>query len=463
MWGPCVRVVINRAPVQQEQSALLPQRIFSSLKTERHNSRRLSSPGLFPAAPLNPFQKESRRPIGSHCSSIVGTIHCFLPFSTKSVWDKMVVRGWTRGHSHGCSRTVHCFVVLLFSICAVPGNVVAFSLQQRTMDRVNLFTLYQATRRTQPAPFLIATPSKSQAAISSQRSILSFSNPTNRLSQQHVLRSIVRYRRKGNRFHSSLRHASESFVSATTWTIGKWSSALPSPAVDVSVLLATAQSLAQTTIELMQDVAVTSVRQFWYLVPSGLCFVPLYTWAAWQALPVTPAVWKLVNMDFVWRTGAGAMSVVTAFLASNACYFLAAAYLLQKGGVLPVPSFLMAASDTKPATTIAPSLGWWVLSAGCMSTLFHTVQAVGDYRIAEALCYLDHGVAGTAVLFYLYTCGRPSGRALLCGGAGLITLAFPAAAWCPPAYTWLHALWHALSALAAVWWACDAPTAPRSM
>jgi hypothetical protein len=378
-----------------------------------------------------------------------------------------------RGYSDGakCSHAtavVTCFLVLLGRWA---GDVAAFALPPapsllpsgRTMDRGNAFTLYQATRRTQPAPFLIATPT----TTSPQRTLLSLSHPTARLSQQQVLRRIVRYRKKGNRFHASLRHASESLVSAATSTIGKWSSALPSSAgVDVTVLRATAQTLAQTTertVELMQDAAMTSVRNFWYLVPSGLCFVPLYTWAAWQALPVTPAVWKLVNMDFVWRTGAGALSVVAAFLASNACYFLAAAYLLQKGGVLPVPPFISTTgSDSKPTTIVPPSLGWWVLSAGCMSTLFHTVQAVGDYRVAEALCYLDHGVAGTAVLFYLYTCGRPSGRALLCGGAGLITLAFPAAALCPPAYTWLHSLWHALSALAAVLWAVDAAQVPRA-
>lgn len=288
-----------------------------------------------------------------------------------------------------------------------------------------------------------------------------------RLSQQQVLRKILRYRKKGNRWQVSLRNASESWVAATTSTIGQWTSVIPSAAaaIDVSMLLlSTAQTLAQTTertVELVQDAAVTSVRNFWYLVPSSLCFVPLYTWAAWQALPVTPAVWKLVNMDFVWHA-ADALSIVTAFLASNACYFLAAAYLLQRGGVFGSAPMLLpfmkqdTHSKHPTASTIPPSLGWWLLSAGCMSTLFHTVQAVGDYRVAEALCYLDHGVAGTAVLYYGDRCGRPSGRALLCGVAGLITLAFPAAALCPPAYTWLHSLWHALSAVTAVLWACDA-------
>ena len=102
------------------------------------------------------------------------------------------------------------------------------------------------------------------------------------------------------------------------------------------------------------------------------------------------------------------------------------------------------------------SLGYWVLAAGIMSTIFHTVQACGNYRIAEALCYLDHGIAGTAICHFYNRCGTPSLRTILCGIIAFITLAFPITSIHLPSYTTLHSLWHTLAAVTAVLWAYDA-------
>jgi hypothetical protein len=371
--------------------------------------------------------------------------------------------------------------------------------------------VYPVTRRTQqPSKYVVVTAPNTPS--SPKRSIWNIADLTTRprtksssqqrLQQQRILRRIVRNRRKRSGWPASVvRNASATVWSASNNSISRLCSlssslVLPSAVslwdsgwgsskamalwiphtLDMSVVHATAQSVRKTTeetVERIHTVAYTSAVNFWYMIPSALCFVPLYTWAFWQTTPVTPTVWKLVNMDFVWRTAPcaqWAMSIVTAFLASNASYFVASAYLLHKSGIFrtqhgaPVTTRVVStgsvtASDYFDQRTtsnkIPASLGWWILSAGCMSTLFHTVQAIGDYSIAEALCYLDHGVAGTAVLYYWFSCGRPSIRTIVCGVAGVMALAFPAASVCPPAYTLLHSLWHALSALAAVLWAYD--------
>ena len=223
----------------------------------------------------------------------------------------------------------------------------------------------------------------------------------------------------------------------------------------------------------------TCILPCWYLLPSLLCFVPIFTWAVWQTIPVTPDVWKLVNMDFIWwyyTHQHEALSVIGTFLASNASFFGAAFYLLHQSHrrlCHPVenmsPTTSPITSPTKPTVTatatglyhprpkiIPSSLGYWVLAAGIMSTIFHTVQACGNYRIAEALCYLDHGIAGTAVCHFYSQCGAPSLRTLLCGIVALVTLAFPITSIHLPSYTTLHSIWHALAAVTAVLWASDA-------
>jgi hypothetical protein len=235
------------------------------------------------------------------------------------------------------------------------------------------------------------------------------------------------------------------------------------------------------------DILYTCIIPFWYLLPSILCFVPIYTLTVWQTIPVTPDVWKLVNMDFIWwyyTHKPHAISVIFTFLASNASFFMAALFLLKQSNPVVTtitPQQIQKTSSSTSSTVsstataiaaatavlnrgkaIPSSLGYWVLAAGIMSTIFHTVQACGNYRIAEALCYLDHGIAGTAICHFYNRCGTPSLRTILCGIIAFITLAFPITSIHLPSYTTLHSLWHTLAAATAVLWAYDATHAPSS-
>lgn len=181
----------------------------------------------------------------------------------------------------------------------------------------------------------------------------------------------------------------------------------------------------QEVLERCTGLACSMAKNFWWSLPLLLCVVPLYTLIVLQTLPTTPVFWKLVRIE-QWLT-----SVVAAFLASNASYYLAAAYL-----------HLLYAQQHKT--------GFWILAAGTISTIFHTVQAAGYYHTAEALCYLDHGVAGTAILYFFHVCGNPSRRAWGLGVSGLVALACPGYM-----YPFWHSLWHVLSAATAVVWVHD--------
>lgn len=278
---------------------------------------------------------------------------------------------------------------------------------------------------------------------------------------------------RGRQSLPHVRVLSWSAISASTSTTGALSlAALAQAQATAREMGANVQTTAKVVGAKCHAAARHSATNFWWSLPSLLCLVPLYTLAAWQTMPTTPGVWKLVNMELVWQhlPPSSAASVVAAFLASNVSYLIAAAYLLRSRGISgavvdPENSKKQQrgsiCSNNGGGILIPASLGWWTLLAGAMSTVFHTVQAVGDYGVAEALCYWDHGIAGTAILYFWYACGRPSPRAWLCASAGVAALAFPVAA-CPPIYPWLHSLWHVLSALAAVVWARDAALAAPS-
>lgn len=326
-------------------------------------------------------------------------------------------------------------------------------------------------------------------------------------SNAFLIRKMIRTNRK--QCMKTIRDTTESIIDTTTETFAKVfpstsnshiaglsSTLLTNAAVVLGIRIppttASLASISETTIKqlvlvvrsildtfnkttfMLSEIICTSIMNFWYLLPSLLCFVPFYTLLAYQTMPVTPTIWKLVNMDFIW-CAQHAVSIVIAFLASNATFFIAALYLLQQSGTIPSITTMnvRTSNDTQSSMLslsshderkhsrnsrrrLPAALGYWVLSAGIMSTIFHSVQALGNYRIAEALCYMDHGVAGTAICYFYYTCGRPSIRTLLCGILGLITLAYPADSILHiSAYTLLHSMWHTFAALTAVLWAND--------
>jgi len=196
-----------------------------------------------------------------------------------------------------------------------------------------------------------------------------------------------------------------------------------------------------------------AVTNYWWLFPLTLCLVPVYTKAVLQTTPVTPDFWKLVSLDFLHHSHpATATTTISAFLLSNISYFLTGAFFLLRNNNNNNNN------DTQSSSSSSlTAAGYWVLLAGSMSTVFHTVQAVGDYSVAEALCYLDHGVAGTAILYFWRTFSHPSRRTTALGLAGLVALASPSS---NAVYAVLHSLWHFLSAATAVVWAMDAPPPP---
>ena len=244
----------------------------------------------------------------------------------------------------------------------------------------------------------------------------------------------------------------------------------------------------QTGTQVQQQVSLVThkvIRKHWWSWPLTLCLVPLITFLCWQTTPSTPTWWKLVNVRDTFLSHTYGELLQTIFLASNVSYLLAGLYLWYKFPPLSRPlvryddkpqqrsrtkkdttnnknstnknlsasrvSMILAALvHNNPLGRIALSqqffLGAWVLLAGLVSTIFHSVQTLGDYAIAEGWCYLDHGVAISAILYFFRICGRPNKIVWTLGGTGLVALSIP------NGYAWLHSVWHVLSAAAAVVW-----------
>jgi hypothetical protein len=184
----------------------------------------------------------------------------------------------------------------------------------------------------------------------------------------------------------------------------------------------------------------TVATRYWWSIPLTLCAVPVFFG------PVsTPPFWKMVQVDYIWECPDAAL-VIGAFLGSNLSYFLAGYRIRNE---LP----------PRRNRFFCPygGLAFWIWAAGLVSTVFHAVQSMGHATNAEALYYVDHGIAGAAVFYFYHICGLPNRNALILGVAGLLCLALPLR----PGYAWLHSLWHVLSAAAALMWTCQGKVARR--
>lgn len=217
------------------------------------------------------------------------------------------------------------------------------------------------------------------------------------------------------------------------------------------VLEEVSQSIRKVTGQFTSAV-VSLVKGGWYLFPMVLALVPLLGFVS-QTPVVTPNFWKMVDMTVV-RQSEDALWVIGTFLFSNVFYLATSLYLfgkhppsrqLSSGRLATLGAYMFPKSKyTK--------LGLWVLAAGIVSTLFHSVQALGDTATAEAWCYLDHGVAGSTTFYFFKTCGWPSKRVWAMGLLGLVCLSLPL----QPGYAFLHSTWHFLSAATAVLWSRQA-------
>lgn len=274
---------------------------------------------------------------------------------------------------------------------------------------------------------------------------------------------------------SILSQAQETVLDFRCWLVNIASSTSHGASLRI---LATATSIgaywsSQSSHRQLSRGKVKTLKRYWWSLPLGLCLVPLVTSVLLETTPATPCWWKLVNLEPLWQSPpadhARVNSLLTLFLCSNASYLIAGLFLLRKypmvklrdeHSILPPASRVSISPPFAPLIVkYVPSRGtWlslWMLLAGFVSTVFHAVQAYGEYITAEAWCYFDHGVAITATLYYLHYCKAPQRLTWIVGGLGVLLLAIPL-----PGYLFLHSTWHFLSAGAAVLWALQ-PAARR--
>ncbi len=195
-------------------------------------------------------------------------------------------------------------------------------------------------------------------------------------------------------------------------------------------------SLAESTLQ--------TIRKYWWLNPMLLALIPPYSLLVRGTYATMPDWWSVVDMGHI-AASKHANWVIAPFLGSNTAYGISAAYLMKKFGFL---KFTKAGIRFHP--TKLSMLGVWVAIAGVMSTIYHSVQALGSYALAENLCYIDHAIACSAIFYFLDTCGIPSKKTLMVGALSAVSLVF----W-TPSYAGIHSLWHFLSALTATRWAMD--------
>lgn len=198
---------------------------------------------------------------------------------------------------------------------------------------------------------------------------------------------------------------------------------------------------------LAQKTTKTVTREAWWLSPMLLALIPIYSALCLGTCAAMPEWWKVVNMENI-RQSREAMLVIHGFLLSNIAYFASGIFLLARFPVRSVRKRNALFPLVKPSEF--SMLGVWILLAGGVSTVFHSVQALGSHTLSESLCYIDHAVAISAAFYFFKTCGFPSRRVWTIGVASLMALLFS-----DPAYALIHSAWHFLSATTATLWALD--------
>lgn len=205
-------------------------------------------------------------------------------------------------------------------------------------------------------------------------------------------------------------------------------------------LQATYIMLASLTSSITQ-----SIRKYWWCFPMVLAMVPPYCAIVKGTYASMPDWWSVVNMDHIAASD-NANWIIAPFLGSNIAYLMSGLYLMNR--------FRFFQRSKSGGLEFRPTrfsmLGVWVSVAGLISTIFHSVQALGSYGLAKNLCFLDHAVAGSAILYFFDTCGLPSKMASLIGALAMVTLVIST-----PGYAWFHSSWHYLSAATATRWALD--------
>lgn len=176
-----------------------------------------------------------------------------------------------------------------------------------------------------------------------------------------------------------------------------------------------------------------ALQSSWWCFPLILTLIPPYFFLVLGEAPTTPSWWPLQQVFDDMRP-----EYIALFLLSNAAYYASSAVLFR---------------DRRRGVPHPPMLAWLTFIAGLASTVYHYYQSMGVTVAAEALAYVDHGIAISAGFYFLRKCGIPRLGTSVLGISGLSLFSFRG-----DKYPASHSLWHIMSALTIISWANDLVT-----
>lgn len=214
-----------------------------------------------------------------------------------------------------------------------------------------------------------------------------------------------------------------------------------------------------------------TMKQSIWMWPMLLIMIPIYCAVLKGTWAIMPSWWPLTNIEYI-KQSKDAVFVLGFYLFSNIAYLISGIYLLNRfpfekqqkqrqhehevvaGRVSNISLLRLWPSFHEYKPTKYSMLGLSLLASGLISTIFHSVQAMGSFAVANALCYIDHAFALSSGLYYIKILGRPSPKTLTIGLLSLVSLVLTP----NPGYAWLHSTWHYLSAVTATRWAIEGYT-----
>jgi hypothetical protein len=145
-------------------------------------------------------------------------------------------------------------------------------------------------------------------------------------------------------------------------------------ALVVTAILTVTTSVSRALASVARGIG-TVFRRGWWCLPMLLAVVPLYSSFVLGTPASMPSWWPLTRMDHILKSPYAKL-IIGIFLGSNISYFVSGSYLLlRETGALK--------HATLPKTLKGyPLLGVLVLAAGSVSTVFHSVQALGCFQLA---------------------------------------------------------------------------------
>jgi len=298
--------------------------------------------------------------------------------------------------------------------------------------------LLPSTRCFSPTPFTIPTPTKQHRFTTNSKITKSI-----QLSQNRNRNNVDATTTTTTKLHVSQRMPS--LTNNMELGCKKLSQTLTSSSISAST----------STLSSIWKGTRSALRQSWWCFPMILVLFPFYCLLNGSHAQM-PNWWSMNNLNHLHSSTIGHL-VCTGFLFSNIFYFLSGLYLLNG---IPLRNERRLTDEHEGegeesgmynTKTNHPILGWLLLCSGGMSLIYHAVQSLGPWLVAESLCFVDHGLAISSVCCFFDRCGMPSVRTLLIGISSLSLLAVGT----DSVYPVIHSFWHVGSAAAAVLWASD--------